>query len=342
MSAYSPKRKLDAVRKHAQSYTKWPKVSLIISNFNGKDLLRECLMSLEKLAYPSYEIIVVDAGSTDGAPEMVNREFPDVRLLKEGRIGIGEATNKALITAQGDIIAFDLNNDEVFSREWLSVLVNELLSSDEKKVVGGARIIYGSSGIVDAAGGRIGYAGRYFPQGSGKSIQDLGESPIEVTYVGTPVFKRELLDLIGLCDEKYYISCEDWDFCEKAKRAGYKVFSLPTAISYHRGATTVKSLGANLLYYSTRNRIRLFIKHYPIMRMVVASLVWIALMVRRAAALFPPARRIYYLIGIVHTHVPSRKLGELYMALFNSVWWNLENLRDHFEARGLVQLIKPS
>lgn len=338
----APKEKWDTIEQHACTRTKWPKVSLIISNFNGKDMLRECLRSLERLIYPSYEIIVVDAGSTDGAPEMVSAEFPDVRLLREGRIGIGEAINKALIAARGDIIAFDLNNDEVFSKDWLMVLVNELLSSEEKKVVGGARVVYGSSGIVDAAGGQIGYAGRYFAQGSGKRIEDLGKSPIEVTYVATPVFKRELLDVIGLVDEKYYVWCEDWDFCEKARRAGYKVFSIPSAISYHRGGTTVKSLGAKLLYYSTRNRIRLFVKHYPIMRMVVASLVWIAYMVKNIVRLFPPVRRIYYLTGISHTHMPSRKLAEHYIALLKSIWWNLENLGDHFKARRLVQLIKPS
>jgi glycosyltransferase involved in cell wall biosynthesis len=68
---------------------------LIISNLNGKEMLKECLNSLERLDYPNYEIIVVDAGSTDGAPELVAKQFPRVRLIREKRIGIGEAIKRA-------------------------------------------------------------------------------------------------------------------------------------------------------------------------------------------------------------------------------------------------------
>ena len=322
--------------------TKWPKVSLIISNLNGKEMLKECLRSLERLIYPSYEIIVVDAGSTDGSAEMVSIEFPDVRLLREERIGIYEAINKGLIAAQGDIIAFNLNNDEIFSEDWLMVLVNELLSSEEKKVVGGVRVVYGSNGIVDAAGGQVGYTGRDFIRGHGKNIRDIPQSPREVTYLGMAVFQRGLLNKIGLCDEKYYVRAGDWDFCEKARRAGYKIVSVPSAVSYHRRSVTVKPSSARNLYYSKRNHVRLFIKHYPPMQMLVALLVWVAYMARDIIRLFPPTRRILLLTGIAHTHVPSEKLSELFTALLKSLWWNLENLGNHFKARRVIQSIKPS
>jgi len=88
-------------------------VSIIISNYNGKEHLRECLLSLMRLKYPDYEVLVVDAASTDGSPEMVEREFPNVRLLRKGKIGIGEAINCGIMVAKGDLIVFDLNNDDV-------------------------------------------------------------------------------------------------------------------------------------------------------------------------------------------------------------------------------------
>jgi len=321
---------------------KWPKVSLIISNLNGKEMLRECLRSLERLVYPSYEIIVVDAGSTDGSAEMVSTEFPDVRLLREERIGIYEAINKGLIAAQGDIIAFNLNNDETFSKDWLMVLVNELLSSEEKKVVGGVRVVYGSNGIVDAAGGQVGYTGRGFVRGRGKNIRDIPQSPREVTYLGMAVFQRELLDVIGLCDEKYYVRFGDSDFCEKARRAGYKIFSVPSAVSYHKRSATIKSWSAKNLYYSKRNHVRLFIKHYPPIRMFVALLVWVIYMAMDFIRLFPPTRRILLFTGIARTHMPPEKLSELFTALLKSLCWNLENLGNHFKARRVIQSIEPS
>jgi len=320
--------------------TEWPKASLIISNFNGKEMLRECLRSLEKLQYPDYEIIVVDAGSTDGSADLVRSEFPDVRLLREKKIGIGEAINKGLMVAHGDIIAIDLNNDEVFSQDWLIVLVNELLSSEERKVVGGVRVVYESNGIIDAAGGQVGYTGLGFVRGKGKSIKDLPQSPSEVTYLGTMIFQKELLKKIGMCDEKYYLRTEDWDFCEKARRAGYKIVSVPSAMSYHRRSATIKSSGVRNIYYSSRNRVRLYIKHYPLIRMIFALLVWAAYMVANSIQLFFPTRKILLFLGFEYTHLFSRQSSELFTALLKSLWWNLENLRDHFKARKVVQSIE--
>ena len=134
----------------------------------------------------------------------------------------------------------------------------------------------------------------------------------------------------------------DWDFCEKAKRAGYKIFSVPSAVSYHKRSATIKSWSAKNLYYSKRNYVRLFIKHYPIVRMVIASLVWVAYMAMDSIRLFPPTRRILLFAGIARTHIPPEKLSRLFTALLKSIWWNLENLGNHLKARRVIQLIEPS
>lgn len=317
-----------------------PKVSLIISNYNGKEMLRECLRSLEEQNYPNYEIIVVDAGSTDGAPKMVSAEFPHVKLLKEKKIGIGEAINKGIIASKGDIIAFDLNNDEIFSKDWLTTLIKELLFSKENKVVSGVRVVLGRD-IIDSAGGMIKYNGDGFDL-SYKKIEDLPKSTLEVTYVGTPVFRKELLNVIGLLDEKYYIWCEDWDFCEKAKRAGCKVVTVTTAISYHRRSETLKLMGGAMNhYYSRRNTLRLFIKHYPFARMIVAVTIWFGYAVKGVIVFFPPFRRILSLMSIKLTPMSSRESSEYLLTLLGAISWNMKNLSDTLKARESVQSIKP-
>jgi len=316
-----------------------PFVSLIISNLNGKRMLRECLNSLEKLNYPNYEVIVVDAGSTDGSADMVAAEFPNVKLIRERTIGIYEAINKGLLQARGTIIGFNLNSDEVFSENWLRVLVNELISSFEKKIVGGVRVFYGTSGIVDAAGGMIGYSGRGVRgrcssgvRGRGENVKSLPQKPREVTYLGAPVFFTKLLRKIGLCDEKYYIRTGDWDFCEKARKAGYKIVSVPSAVSYHRRSATVKPQSPRNLYYSRRNDVRLFIKHYPVTRMMVALVTWAAIMLWDMFRLFPPVRKVLIYVRLARSEVAS----EYYRALVNALWWNLRNIGDHFKARKLL------
>jgi GT2 family glycosyltransferase len=301
---------------------------LVISNLNGKEMLEGCLNSLESLDYPNYEIIVVDAGSSDGAPELVAKEFPRVRLIREKRIGIGEAINKGLLIARGDIIAFDLNNDEVFSKHWLTALVEEILSSKEKKVVGGIRLLAGSDELIDAAGKMMLYDGRVISR-TFQNIKQLPKSSFEVDYVEAPAFRRELLNIIGSCDEKYYIWYEDSDFCIKAARAGYQTYVVPTAISHHRRSATMKTHGVNSYYYFNRDTPRFIIKHYTLIRMEVALATWCAYRARDI---------IYDLRWSVHTD--SREPLEYLLAVLRSFAWNLSNLKDHFRARAEVQSLK--
>src|SRR3989339_2107216 len=98
------------------SSVQYPMASIIISNCNGEKYLHECLSSLMQLDYPLYEVIVVDAASSDNSIAIIERDFPEVHLIKKGRIGIGEALNYGISMAHGEFIVFDLNNDDVVDK----------------------------------------------------------------------------------------------------------------------------------------------------------------------------------------------------------------------------------
>lgn len=307
-----------------------PKVSLIISNFNGKDMLRDCLNSLIKLNYPNYEIIVVDAASTDGTQEMIKKEFGDVILIEGNeRFGIGEAINIGISKSKGEIIAFDLNNDEVFSKNWLKFLVKELLSTDEKKVVGGTRLLYGSDGIIEDAGLKINFLGQGTLINRNKNISDISINVEEVDFVGCPVFYRKLLDEIGLCDEKYYFFFEDSDFCERAKKIGYKIINVYSAISYHRRSATIVAESPKSYYFLRRNTVRFIIKHYSPLRLCIASIWWFLTMFLDVLKFFPLTQKTLLYLGILK----MRYEQEHFKALVNAIYWNIKNIKDHFKAR---------
>lgn len=103
----------------------YPSVSVIVSNYNGGELLKRSLESLLKQDYPSLEVIVVDAGSTDRSPDTIMKEFPEVFLIpKEARIGIGEAINIGITHAKGEVIVFDFLRDSshnLFKKHELSL-----------------------------------------------------------------------------------------------------------------------------------------------------------------------------------------------------------------------------
>jgi len=317
----------------------YPKVSLIISNLNGKDNLRECLKSLLNLQYKgNYEIIVVDAGSTDGAPEMIEHEFLDVILIRTKRIGIGEAINIGIGSAQGDIIGFDLNNDEVFSQNWLQNLIDTLLSNEEIGVVGGIRLLYGSKYILDEAGTYFNYLG--FQSGNiGVNISDLQIDPIESDYVGTILFRRELLNKIGLVDEDYYIYGEDADFCARVKSYGYKILSVPNAISYHKRSETIGRVNPLAIYYHRRAKIRFIIINFSLFRMFV-SLFWHLILLTGIEALIfiPTLNKFLNSPNTRLSFLVKENSKENFRAVISAISWNIRNFKKTVKRRLYIKI----
>jgi len=240
-----------------------PLASIIISNYNGKDLLRDCLNSLGRLKYPNYEVIVVDSGSTDGAPEMVKNEFPWVKLIRRGKIGIGKAINIGISKSRGDILVFDLNNDDIVSEDWLNPLVKTLLSSPKVGVVCGKRYIADTNGILDSAGSTI-FLGITIGRGHGKKDSAKYNRIQEVDYVAVLATRRDVIERVGLLDEDFYIYGEDVDFCLRARKLGYKIVYVPSSVFYHRRSTTIGEKSPRGLYWTARSRILLILKHYPL------------------------------------------------------------------------------
>jgi len=319
---------------------KYPSASLIISNLNGKDNLRECLESLRNLEYKgTYEVIVVDAGSTDGAPEMVEHEFPNVVLIRARRIGIGEAINIGIRSAIGEIIGFDLNNDETFSQDWLQILVDKLLSSDEIGVVGGIRLVYGSDCVIDEAGVSFNYMGIQSSH-IRSNLSDLQIESTEVDYVGTIVSRRELFNKIGLVDEDYYIYGEDADFCARVKISGYKVFAVPKAISYHKRSETIGKVNPLATYYDHRAKIRFILINFSLLKMFVALFWHVILLTGIEALMFlstlkrfldSPDTRLSFLV--------KGNSKENFRATISAISWNISNFKKTVKRRLFIKKI---
>jgi len=310
-----------------------PKVTLIIPNLNGKKLLKKCLTSLKKLNYEDYEIIVSDGGSTDGTCEMIKRDFKNVRLIKEKGAGIGRSNNLGIKAATGEIIAFDLNNDEIFHKDWLKKLVEVLLSSPEIGIVGGSRIVYGTRNIIDEAGYRFNILGMAH-NNNGLSLEQLPKEPEVVDFVGIPVFRRNLIYRIGMCDEQYHIYNEDSDFCLRANRAGFKTLWVPTAISYHRRHSTISSQNGNKTYIFIRNNLRFFIKNLPF-RLLLTSLFF-------QVIIFPYLKIFYSILFYKMSIFRSKRfLSVLYVknvplyfiSFLKGLWWNIKNLESTLSLR---------
>jgi hypothetical protein len=110
-----------------------PKVSVVVCSYNGADTLEECLSSLTELDYPSYEVILVDDGSTDDTPQIAAR-LPKVKYIRQENLGLSAARNAGAHAATGDIVAYT-DADCVADPTWLTYLVHGMLTQNADAIV---------------------------------------------------------------------------------------------------------------------------------------------------------------------------------------------------------------
>ena len=108
-----------------------PLVSIVILNWNRKDLIRNCLQSIQETDYPNYEIIVIDQGSSDGSVDMLERDFPGIILLRNKKnVGYANGKNQGFRKARGKYIYMLDNDTLIVHKEWLSNVVKVAESDD--------------------------------------------------------------------------------------------------------------------------------------------------------------------------------------------------------------------
>jgi GT2 family glycosyltransferase len=149
------------------------KVSVIVVNWNRRDLLRACLKSLAGQIGAEAEIIVVDNGSADGSVEMVQREFSGIRLIRnrENR-GFCVANNQGIEASNADFVAL-LNNDAEADPTWMQSLLDAFEGRPDYGMAASKILVWENPSVIDKAGHLIYPDGQNRGRGSGE--QDRGQ-----------------------------------------------------------------------------------------------------------------------------------------------------------------------
>ena len=240
---------------------KAPKVSIIVLTWNNYKDTKECLESLAKLEYPNYEIIVVDNASIDGSEEKLKREFLQHIFIKnEENLGYAGGNNvgiKYAMENHADYVLL-LNNDVIVDKRFLEPLVLIAQEDADIGVVGPKVYYYDKPNLINFAGSRINFWKGSTPHiGSGEIDKGQYEEVKEEDYQDgcAILMKSEVINRIGLLDEKYFIYWEETDFCCRARQAGYKIMNVPQSKIWHKISSTMGRESPNSIYYSTRSRI---------------------------------------------------------------------------------------
>ncbi len=240
-------------------------VSIIIVNYNGKRFLWECLSSVYSQTYRPIEVIVVDNASRDGSIEFIKNNFKDVVILPQNdNLGFSAGNNIGIKNSHGRYIA-TLNNDTKVDKNWLSWLVGAIESQPDIGICASKILFLNQPGILNSAGIKIDkYSGFTWDIGFG----DKGDCYNQAKYVFgacacAALYRREMLDEIGLFDEDFFAYHEDVDLSWRAQLSGWKCKYVPEAICYHYFSATSKVASPLKEYLSNRNKVWLIVKNYP-------------------------------------------------------------------------------
>lgn len=246
-------------------------LSIIIVNFNTSDLLRNCLTSIFNQKGVEYEVWVVDNASRDDSIQMVENDFPKVKLIKNSQnIGFARGNNVALRQAQGEYL-FLLNSDAILKEETLSRIC-DFLESNPKVGILGIKIL-NPDGSPQASVGKFYNLGNAFLMlFGGEKLGFLRYSPNKVTEVdwvvgAALIVRREVLEKAGFLDENLFMYMEEVEWCFRVKKAGFRVFFYPEAEAIHyiraSGSKTAAILGIykGLTYF--------YRKHKPLWELLV-------------------------------------------------------------------------
>lgn len=242
------------------------KVAVVIPNWNGAEFLAECLKSLDNQTLKP-QIIVVDNGSEDASVQIVENRFPKVRLIKNSKnIGFAGGVNVGIrhaLEAKTEYIAL-FNNDAVAESDWLEKLVTAAERKKRTGIVTG-KMMRSDRNLIDSTGEQYSVWGMPFPRGRNHKDTDQFDKKQEVFGAsgGASLYRVEMLEEIGLFDERFFAYYEDVDISFRAQLAGWKIFYEPKAVAYHHVGATSSKLGSFTRYHSIKNFHLLYWKNMP-------------------------------------------------------------------------------
>ncbi|MFP3895558.1 MAG: glycosyltransferase family 2 protein [Anaerolineales bacterium] len=276
-------------------------LGIAIVSYNTRKLTADCLASVYRELETHDmcgQVWVVDNASTDGSAEMIEGRFPQAELIaNRENVGFARATNMAIarMKTSGGLPEYVLllNPDTRVQPDALSRLVTFLRNHPRVGVVG-PQLIYGDgtfqhsafhfptlcmafldlcplhNQLLDST-----LNGRY-----PKRLYETGEPfPIDHPLGAAMMARRETIQQVGLLDANFFMYCEEIDWCKRIKKAGWKIYCLPTAKIVHLAGQSTRQLAEEMFVALWRSRYRLFRKHYGrgyriAMRIIVRLGLW--------------------------------------------------------------------
>jgi len=242
------------------------KVSVIVPVFNKAAYSRRCFSALVRSSHRPLEIIVIDNGSSDDTPAVLERLQADaeaagigLRLIRnQSNAGASTARNQALAEADGDFIVFMDNDVVARQRSWAQRLMAVLCEHPEAGIAGPKLLFAFPPHLIQCAGaavtptGRVDFLGRGAPAGTPEFNRPR---EVQCCISACWMMPRRIYDELGGLDEAFNpVQFEDIDYCYRVRHAGHKILYVPGVEMHHfENVTTGMSPTLNSTYLIIRN-----------------------------------------------------------------------------------------
>ncbi len=249
------------------------KVSVVILNWNGSEMLRNFLPSVVEFSnLDNVEVCVADNGSTDDSCEMITAEFPSVRLIELDRnYGFAQGYNEALKHVDATYVIL-LNSDVEVTSGWLEPMMEYLDSHPEIAACQPKILSYKNKEYFEYAGAAGGFIDRYgYPFCRGRIFQNVEKDNGQYDDIrnimwatGAALFIR-LDDYrnVGGLDDRFFAHMEEIDLCWRLRSRGRGIVCIPQSVVYHVGGATLKKENPKKTFLNFRNNLLLLYKNLP-------------------------------------------------------------------------------
>ena len=241
------------------------KITVVIPNFNGAGFLQDCLQTLfmQEPGTPEYEVLVVDNGSQDGSLELMKEKFPQVQVeaLSENT-GFCHAVNVGIRKSRSPYVIL-LNNDTKVGSCFVSGLYNAIERNPRAFSVSASMRMWDKPGLMDDAGDRYCVLGWAYSRGKGRPTEQYMQArEVFSACGGAAIYRRKVLEQIGLFDEAHFAYLEDLDIGWRARIHGFHNYYEPSAEVVHYGSASTGSrynekktvlAAANNIYVAGKN-----------------------------------------------------------------------------------------
>ena len=248
------------------------KVAVVILNWNGVDMMRRFMPSVFKYSKDEAVVYVADNCSTDNSIEMLEKEYPEVRIIRlDKNWGFAEGYNKALAQIDAEYYVL-LNSDVEVTPGWLTPIIKFMDEHDDVAACQPKLLSYFHKNQFEYAGAAGGFIDKYgYPFCRGRLFdvveEDKGQydERMELFWAtgACLVIKSSDYNKVGGLDGRFFAHCEEIDMCWRLRLLGRKIFCIPESVVYHWGGGTLPKTNSRKTFLNFRNNLTMLYKNLP-------------------------------------------------------------------------------